>query len=108
MNRRKLIKTAAGVGFGMISAVPDTSIDLPEQIGTYRRVERLSSGHPSVVALYKCQLNGHRISLYRFRDGQYELEKNHSGNGIPNLSICRNSDLNVIRRVLKKWCREEE
>ena len=108
MDRRKLIKTAAGVGFGMISAVPDTAKDLPERIGTYRRVERLSSAHPSVIALFKCESNGHRITLYRRDKGGFELEKNHSGDGIPEISLCRNSDLRVIRKVLKKWCREEE
>jgi len=107
MDRRKLIKTAAGVGFGMISAVPDGQRDLPERIGTYRRISRLSSGHPSVIALYKCESNGHRITLYRRENSGFELEKNHKGNGVPQLSICRNSDLEVIRSVLRKWCTEE-
>jgi len=92
----------------MISAVPDTSIDLPERIGTYRRISRFSSAHPSVIALYKCESNGHRITLYRRDNGAFELEKKHSGDGIPRLSICRNSDLDVIRSVLRKWCREED
>lgn len=108
MNRRKLIKTAAGVGFGMSSAVPVGTEDLPERIGTYRRISRLSSAHPSVVALYECESNGHRITLSVPQDGKYELEKNHKGDGIPEISLCRNSDFRVIRKVLKKWCREEE